>query len=215
MAKYFVFIDNFSIILPVITIIGIIIGFFYFKKINSAKRILLYLLIASLGTEILSYISARLFGSNLIFLNMYAIIELTLIYSFLRTNTFSLRKFFDIGYLILMMFNIYELMNIDYQNFDMFQAYSRSLNSIFLLIAAIVIIIDKLNKDAFDPSNKIYYALPFFLVVNALLYLPMNILINFKDIRVYIVWLANTLNISIFFSIIIYQIWKLGRVQKM
>ena len=111
MTEYSVFIDNFSLILPIITIIGIIIGFFYFKKINSAKRILLYLLIASLGTEILSYISARLFGSNLIFLNTYAIIELTLIYSFLRTNTFSLRNFFDIGYLILLSFNIFELIN--------------------------------------------------------------------------------------------------------
>lgn len=215
MEKYFVFIDNFALLLPIITLIGIILGIYYFKNLNKAKRILVYLLIFSLTSEIFSYISAKLFGSNLIFLNIYGIIELSLIYCYLRTNALSFKKKFDIGYLILLLFNIYELFNIDYQNFDMFQAYSRSINSIFLLVTSIIIIIDKLNKDKFDPSNKIYFALPCFLVVNALLYLPMNILINFKDIRVFIVWFANTLNITIFFSIIIYQIWKFGKVQKM
>lgn len=214
MNEYFAFIDNFTLILPLTTFIGIIVGIYYYKNLNKAKRILIYLLINSLFIEILSYISAKFFGSNLIFLNIYAIIELSLIYLFLRTNFFPYKKAFDIAYFILLLFNIYELLNIDYQNFDMFQSYSRSLNSIFLLITSIVVIIDKLNKDKFDPSNKIYFALPCFLVVNALLYLPLNVLINYKDIRVYIVWVTNSLNISIFYSIIIYQIWKFGRAQK-
>lgn len=214
MEEYFAFINNLTLLLPLTTFIGIIMGIYYYKKLNKAKRILIFLLVASLSIEVFSYISAKLIGSNLIFLNIYAMIELSLIYSYLRTNTFPYRKVFDFAYLILFAFNVYELINIDYQNFDMFQSYSRSINSIFLLITSIVLIIDKLNKDKFDPSNKIYFALPCFLVVNALLYLPINVLINYKDIRVYVVWITNSLNISIFFSIIIYQTWKFGRTQR-
>ncbi len=214
MSKYFVFLNNFYLLLPIITFVGIIVGLYYFKKLNSGFKTLTFLLMYSLLSEILSYASAKIFGSNLIFLNTYAIAELILIYIFLKTYKNPYSKYFDFIFSLLILFNIYEIINIDYTNFDMFQAYSRSINSIFLLVTSLVIIVEKLKQDQFEPSNKILYALLSYLVINSLLFLPLNILINYKDIRVYVVWIVNVLNISVFFSIIIYQIWKFGRLQK-
>ena len=214
MSIYFAFINNFYYLLPIITFVGLIIGLYYFKKLNSGFRTLTFLLIYSFINDILSYASAKFFGSNLIFLNTYAIAELILIYIFLKTYKKPNSKYFNFIFSLLILFNIYEIVNIDYTNFDIFQAYSRSINSIFLLVTSLAIIVEKLKQDQFEPSNKILYALLSYLVITSLLFLPLNILINFKDIRVYVVWVVNVLNVSVFFSIIIYQIWKFGRLQK-
>lgn len=200
------------VLVPLISLLGCFLGVCYFKKLHFRYRMLVFLLFYSLMNEGFSYFSALFWGSNLVFLTLYSSVELILIYLFLREDITQKKKT-DILFSGIMLFNLYEIFSTDYQNFNMFQTYSRTLNSFFLLALLIFVIFKQLNKDQFDVSNKLYFALPFYLTINAILFTPLNLLINYNDIGVFIVWTINILNVIVFFSFLIYQIWKLGKTQ--
>lgn len=203
-----------TITVPIICLTGTIAGLYYFRYLKKEQKILFYLLIYSILNETFSYILAKTTGSNLIFISIYGIVEFVLIYYYLYLQSDKISKKIALFILPILFFNIYEFYKIDYLNFELFQTYSKSVNSIFLLITVIIIIIQKLKNDTFDLSNKLFLALPCFLAINAILFLPINILINFMDIRVFIVWIINTINIAVFFLIITLHLWKFGRIQK-
>lgn len=203
-----------TFLVPLLCIVGFIIGMYNYKKLTTDYKILTFLFLYTLANEIFSYVTAIYLGSNLFFISIYALAELFFLYSFLRLQKKRNKKYFDFLFALLIAFNFYEIFNVNFLNFDLFQTYSRSLNSIFLLGTGLLIILHKLNKEEFDASNKLLIALPCFVTINALIYLPLNVLINYKDISVYVVWFVNVLNLIVFFSIIIYQIWKFGKIQK-
>lgn len=204
----------FSLLVPIIALIGVIIGAFTFKSQHRTMRPLIFLLASSFGVEVFSHFAAKYYGSNLIFINIYALIEFVFLFLFVKDNIRQRKKYFNYIFFAILLFNFYEIIIVDYKNFDMFQIYSRTINSIYILTVAMLVILAKISEDNLHKLNRIYYLLPLVMVVNSLLYLPLNILINYTNIRVFIVWFVNSINYLVFFSFITFQLWKSGRIRK-
>ena len=122
-----------TFVIPILCIIGFTFGIYNFKKLKTEYKFFTFLFLYALVNETLSYVTAIYLGSNLFFMSIYSIAELFFLYNFLRLQKEKNKKYYDITFAILIAFNLYEIFNVNFLNFDIFQTYSRSLNSIFLL----------------------------------------------------------------------------------
>lgn|GEM_PF-2821542 len=209
-------IDILSYISPVILLIGCLIAMPILKKYPKSKLVRLFtlLLIFSFLNDISSRISAFYFGSNLIFINSYYFIELLLIFLFINDKDNNYKNPFFRTFLFVVLFNIYEFFTVDFNDFLKFQSYSKSINALFLLIVSISVIIKKIQDEKLLGLHKIIYLLPIYLTINALFGLPLNILVNYNYETIYYIWLINNINSITFYIVLIYTLWKFGKIQK-
>lgn len=210
-------IDLFSYISPIIIVIGLIMGFYVLKnkdKRSSSLLKILAFLLGSLLIDILSRLSSKFLGSNLFFINIYSLFELIILFYYLKTKKRLFPKWYIFVFFALIAFNLYELLTVDFINFMEFQSYSKTINSLFLLIVTITLILNIIRFDRDDLMNSILFILPIYLTINAIIGLPLNLLVNFIDETVYYMWWVNCLNVITFYSVIIFSIWKFGKTRK-
>ena len=178
------------------------------KSLDISNKILYFFLVLLLLNDISSSLFAYYFSSNLLFISTCGIIELVCIYLFFRSISTHTKKIYDVLFLLLLIFNIYEFITIDFYNFSQLQLYSRSINNIFLLLIVIQKIIGNLKNVQQNKWIKIKLLFAFFLAVSIVVSLPLNILINNKSILVYLIWFINMINYIILNVVIIHHLWK-------
>lgn len=107
---------------------------------------------------------------------------------------------------------MYEIVIIDFYDFALFQTYSKSINSIFLLLIIINKIISNLKKEVVHKNIKTQLFLIFFLTLGTILNLPTNLLINYKSITVYVIYLINIINYIMLYVVLINYLRKFNTV---
>ena len=196
----------------IIMIIGIILSTINLKHFTKKEYPLYTLLILSLLNDIAGRILGEIYKNNLITIPIYGIFLLLCMFFFFY---YSGMKYKVVNYLILgilLIFNIYELFTINFSEFKEFQSYSNSIHSVYFLILTIFQLIYNLDNPKFN--SKLNYFLMAFFALNALISLPLNLLVNYKFTSIYIMWFANVVLFTIFYSYISMYLWNLGKTQK-
>lgn len=212
MDEYYLIISNLTFITPLILLIGIVLNATNFRIFHGYQKVLYLLLFFSLIIDLLSRYLGWIIDNNLFIYIFSSLIEFILIFTyFVKVNLFK-SKINIYLFLILLMFNFYELYTSNYIDSKYFQCYSITLNSIFLL----VLVLKNIFKNIFEENYKIGIELSLFifLAINSLVNLPLNLLVNYEIQETYIIWLVKWINYIFFYSSTIYYLWNHGKNQK-
>lgn len=209
----YLFIDYTSYITPIVLVFAILLSYKR-KNFDYTVKVLFYYCMLGLTNDILSRLSSRLMGSNLIYINIYNLIELVCLYLIIKSNSIHINKLYNYIFGIFILYNAFEFWVIDFNNFEQYQSYSRSINSIFLLIITLIHITKDLKKDEEFYLSKLFTFLIIYLTFSAFINLPINYLVNYDNIVIFIIWFLNMLNINIFYIFIVYHLWENGKIQR-
>lgn len=191
-------------------ILGIVV--YYIKKSHKTSfNLFIIFIVLSLFNDLLSRVVSHLFQNNLMFLNTYNIIEVTCLYLIIKANSIDFKSYFKYILFAVLIFNSYELIATDYQNYTQYQNNSNSLNCIFLLIISFYQLIKHIKSEKYGLNYQLYIYLIIYLTFSTFLNLPMNFFITYSSDIIYVIWLANIINVSAFYSYIVYTLWKNGK----
>ena len=201
---------------PLILTIGLILGGIYFYELNTIHQLLLGYLLIALIFDLLSRFVGESFGNNLIFIPLFGFFEL-LIFSFIyliflvpdRNVALALITGMGLCYIGL---EIWHLKNKDAQEF---QTYARVVDAFILVLMSIIFYVRKMNEDKtivpgvfmLNTLVLIYFSLHLIFI------LPINFLINESSQLKFYFWMVNLFVTVVFYSFIIYLIWKNGKTQ--
>jgi hypothetical protein len=205
-------IENINITNPIIAIIGLVLYLYKKPKFIIADYIFTFLLLG-LIIDLISRYLAHVYNNNLICINIFNLIELTLMFLIIQKISIKLSKTYTYIAILLLIFNLYELFTANFSNPLLYQSYSKSINSLFLLLLALIQLYKSI-KDDNNVKNRIsLIVLTIFLTLNSFLNLPINFLINYNNYVIFFIWLINTLNANFLYSYFVYLIWKDGKTQ--
>ena len=193
-------------------IIGTISSTLNYKHFTKNELPLYILLILSLINDITGRILGELYKNNLITIPIFGIYLLVCMFFFFYYSGMKHKvvNYFIVG--ILLIFNIHELFTINFSDFKEFQSYSNSINSVYFLILTIFQLLNNLDNPKFN--SKLNYFLMAFFAINSLISLPLNLLVNYTFTSVYIMWFANVVLFTIFYSYLSIYLWNLGKTQR-
>ena len=205
--------DILSYIPILVLIVSVLINFRNIKCFTK-KHLALYILISyALINEVLSRIVSQITSNNLIFINLFAIVYLTTLFAYMYYSNMRYKKIKTTIFAILFMYNLYEIFYINYTDLKIFQTYAYIINSIFLLFISIFQLLSKMEDDNYISFNE-YMFIAFFAMVT-IINLPINIIINYNDILVYILWILNIITVTAFYYFLSNYLWKFGKTQKL
>lgn len=205
-------IDTFSYITPLILIIGIIV--FYVKRTQKTSlKFFILFLILSLSNDLLSRVVSHYYQNNLMFINTYNIIEVVCLFLIIKANSINFSPYLKLILLGILFYNFYELVDTDYQDYSKYQNYSNSINCIFLLVVCFSQLIKHIKTEKYGLTYQLYIYLIIYLTFSTFLNLPMNFFVTYNSDIIYIIWLTNIINVSAFYTYIVYILWKNGKTQ--
>lgn len=205
-------IDTFSYITPLILIIGIIV--FYVKRTQKTSlKFFILFLILSLSNDLLSRVVSHYYQNNLMFINTYNIIEVICLFLIIKANSINFSPYLKLILLGILFYNFYELVDTDYQDYSKYQNYSNSINCIFLLVVCFSQLIKHIKTEKYGLTYQLYIYLIIYLTFSTFLNLPMNFFVTYNSDIIYIIWLTNIINVSAFYTYIVYILWKNGKTQ--
>lgn len=210
--------DLLSYLSPIFLLVVLIMGllvFFNRKKTDNKIKIIIVFLSGSLLIDLCSRLSSIWIGSNLIFINIYGCFELITLYYYLRQLKKIYPNWYHYLFYFILAYNIVEFFFVDFYDYTNFQSYSKTINSLFLLIVSITVTQNAIRFDKIKVIDKILMYMPIYFTISGLIGLPVNLLVNFIDETVYVVWSINVINIMIFYFVILLVLWKYGKIQKL
>jgi len=214
MIDFYTFADSITYFVPAINLIGGVWGLLNYKKLNKPFKFLSLFFILCFFNDVFSRIVGFYFNNNLFFFSTYSILELVFIYLFLDSLKSLKHNYFKILFYFFLTFNFYEILTTNYTDLKNFQVYSRTINSFFLFLASASILLTKIKADKIEKLNTSLFAIICFFVLSMVFSLPINFLINYDEIGVFYVWFAYCINAILFFSILTFQLWKYGKIQR-
>lgn len=203
-------------LVPVELVVGIVVGIFFFSWLQNKYRYLLFYLVICLCMDILGRILGEVYGNNLALIVVFSFLELLCFYFFFRACYFKrmvLRHFIMVFLASLYMATeIFMLYNVSVQEF---QSYSKTLGSFIILLMVVDFLFERLKNRQLDyqvlKSNSMFI---FYFAINMIFFLPINFLINVPSSIKFYLWCANLLVTILFYSFIVWEIWKNGLKQK-
>ncbi len=195
--------------------LGIMVGAYYYSSLNSISRLLLFYLLASFIFDILSRVIGMVNGNNLILWPLLGLLELA-VFSKLYLKFIKKRK--GIWTLVLMgiVYMLLEIVYIDSGNETAFQPYSKIVASFLVVLMVLVYFFQNIDSEVKISRNKLYlnFTILVFFAFNLVLLLPLNFLINEGSDLSFSVLLVYLIVNLLFYSYLIYFIWKNGKNPK-
>ncbi|TPN81742.1 hypothetical protein [Aquimarina algicola] len=203
---------------PVTLIFGIGIGLYYYRHITSVYKLLIVYFVFGLLTDLISRLLDALYGNNLLIIPIYGLIEL-IIFSWmyyrylLKDKRYILFPLMIISFVIIVM----DIIHVAGQSPEQFQSYGMVIGDISIIIYTFLFYGNVLNEK--EQKAHVYMSLNatllLFFSVNLLLYLPINLLVNINSEVKFYFWAINLVITIMFYSFLIYLIWKNGRNPKL
>lgn len=212
---FYNFLDLLVFVSPLLLILGIVAGSYYFKKLDPTHRILLFYLLACLLIDLACRVYGKMFGNNLIFISVFGFLELVL-FSVLYLHFLKGNKFLWMLVVPALGFIVVEGVSINVYNLADFQIYSRVIASFLITIMSIAYYFEKINNEVVVSQNMLFLnsSVLVFYALNLICFLPINFLINeHSDIKFYF-WFANLVITLVFYGLIIFSIWRHGRSRR-
>lgn len=205
---------------PTILFIGLCIGCFFYKNLDSVHKWMLFYLLAMILVDF----SSRIFrsdGNNLIILPAFSLIEVLLF--IVLYKRYLLKKNHKILTFLALCGIVYIITEI-FMNFIIkdvvakdFQPYAKVVDNFIVIISAFVFFYEKIN--IFKESKWDYFRLNAVIIVffslNMIFFLPFNFLINESSGLKFYFWLGNLIITVLFYSYLTHCIWKNGRTHKL
>lgn len=167
----------------------------------------------SLMNDLMSRVVSHLIQNNLLFINTYNIIEVVCLFAIIKANSIKFNQYIKYLLLPILLYNFYELIFTDYIDYTNYQNYSNSINCIFLLIICFSQLVKHIKSEKYGITYQLYIFLIIYLTFSTFLNLPMNFFVTYSNDIIYVIWLTNIINVSAFYSYIVYLLWKNGKTQ--
>lgn len=207
--------DILSLISPLLLIIGILLGFYYYRFIDRENRLIWLYLFVCVFFDIVSRNIDTETGNNLFLWPLFSLSEL-LVFSkfyqvFIKKNKiiYSLLAL-GIGYIL------FEIGSIDSTNVKGFQSYARIVTSFLIVIMVLSKIIWQVQTNQNISLSKQYLNNMILIVfsLNVLLLLPINLLVNGSSLLITTIWMIYLSLTVVFYIYLSYSIWKNGKNRK-
>lgn len=204
-----------TFISPLVLILGVLSGLYYFKHLGAKRRLLLFYLMMCLSFDFISRFIGPIMENNLILWPLFSLVELMLFfiyyYKFIKT-----RKVLLIPVILGFIYMLFEIIYIDTYNVKAFQSYSKIASS-FLIVFIVLSNISWLVKyDRIVSKGEQYlnYAIMINFALNLFLLLPINLLVNGSSDLIISIWILYLSETVLFYSYLSYEIWKNGKNRK-
>lgn len=200
---------------PAVLLVGLCIGFYYFKSLDLIHRAITWYLLILLIVDITSRIFAY-FGNNLFVLLVYSLIELIAFVYFYYKYIFKARHRLVLGLSIAgMIYILWEILvfKIDVKQF---QTYAKVVDDFIVITLVLSFFHEKINifKESKWDNFRLNAVILFFFSVNLIFFLPYNFIINKSAGLQFYFWLGILIITVLFYLFLIYSIWKNGRIRK-
>ena len=203
-------------LVPIELGLGIVLGIYFFSCLTTIYRYLLFYLVVCLGVDILSRVLGELYGNNLALIIVFSFFELMCFYFLFRRCYFKrrvLRHSIMVLLASLYMFGeIFLLYNVSVQEF---QSYSKTLGSFVIVLMTVDFMFELVRGKNLNNrllrANSIFI---FYFSINMIFFLPINFLINVPSSIKFYLWYANLFVTVLFYSFIVWELWRNGLKQK-
>lgn len=203
------FLDILSFFTPVILLIGLIVFPFKYTKLNKAAKVIGFFMLVALVNTVIMTIYSSMYENNLVFINIYSFIELIALMLYLYfSNNIKRLNWGAFVYCAVILLNLYEFVFTDFSNEVTYQCYSKPLNTLVLFVHFIFIILKNVENGIQNIDTKFSNLLLLYLAVNCIVNLPLNILVNYNDTLIFVVWIINCVNVIILYSSLVWYIFK-------
>lgn len=206
----------FTLITPLVLMIGIAVGIYYYCFLPLKYRYLLIYFGICLLIDVLSRLVGKLFANNLVLLIFFSLLELLFFYFFFRVCYFR-RKVIKHVVLVIAasLYILTELFLLSKIEAAVFQSYAKTLSSFLILVMVIDYLFDCLRRreNATDSIPELAAFLVYF-SINQIFFLPINFLINVSSDMKFYFWCINLVVTILFYLFLVRQIWKKGLRQK-
>jgi hypothetical protein len=209
-----------SLLSPIILLIGLVVGFYFFKSLNRiSKNVLLYLglcLVVDLIYRVIGYYSVSQY--NLFVIPIFAFLELIFFANlYYRLILKSRSRILFIFIVLALMVIFSELLFIDrlFQQ-KTFHSFGKVVADLTVIVFCITyywrLLTGKIKQvkevSQLNATFLIYYS------VNLILFLPINFLVNASINIVFLFWVINLVSLVLFYLVLTYMIWRNGKTQK-
>lgn len=208
---------NFDYALPIILIIGILINLCFYKFITPMYKWIFYYLLIMLCVDVGARIYGQ-FGSNLILLPIYSVIEVIIItifyYKFLFEASHRLVKGLCFIASLYILWEIIILIGIETSQF---QSYAKVADNFVVVTLTLAYFHEKIyifKESKWDNFQFNTVVLVYFFL-NMIFFLPINFLINESTGLKFYFWFGTNILTLLFYSYLTHSIWKNGRTRKL
>lgn len=196
---------------PLISLIGLTIGFSSFRTLNIVnKGITVYLAVmffVDIGSRIIHYFQP----SNIVGFPVYCLIELSLFTYFYHKYFFKTKYKALLGLNILgMLYIIWDIATFSFTSAKDFQSYAKVFDNFGIILLALTYCYEKLNQpDATKWENfRLNIIILLFFTINLILFLPYNFIINDNNGIQFYFWQAIIFTTISFYIYLITLIWQ-------
>jgi len=197
---------------PLILILAVICGGYYYKWLNKVYRLIFSYIIVCLIIDIIARSLIFYSLNNLMLLLYLSLVELII---FLKLYANITKK--KIGLILSVIGGIYilsEIILIDPNDTTNFQSYSKIVSSFLIVLMALIYFLEQLKKDTAMKNLHLNYSILIYFTLNMILWLPINFLIDETSELIFYVWRILLFITILFYANLTYLIWKNGRAQK-
>ncbi len=201
---------------PIILIVGIILGLYFYKRINMFYKSIAIYLMLMLGVDL----SARIlpyYGNNLIILPIFSLVEMSFFVYFY--NKHLLKKVNPVLvilgaiaaiYIIVEMLRFFVFNVVDAKQF---QPYAKVADNFMVIVMALFFFYQKINS--FNETKwgnfKLNTVLLAYFTFNTIIFLPFNFMINESSGVKFYFWTINIVMVILFYLYLISLIYRNSR----
>ena len=203
---------------PLLLTLGIILGAFLYKQLDTVRRSIIFYMLMMLLVDIYSRFLWR-YGNNQITLLVYSLIEVVGVGYFY--HRILLKKKYIITFIInvlAVIYIIWELFSYLFLDSDVqhFQPYAKVADNFVIIVLAFTFLYEKMNdfKESKWDNFRLNIAVLVFFTLSVLIFLPFNFLVNEKSGVKYYFWTGNVILLILFYGFLISEIWRNGMQNK-
>ncbi len=202
---------------PLISLLGIIVGIYHYKRLPGFFKIIFYYLILALIFDVSSKAVGRIYKTNLVFISSFAVFEL-LLFGYLYARFMFEKKLSKVVAVITILglaAVLYDCFKTDYFP-TKFQTYARTIGDFLIVSFSMMYFFVKLSKGTNPGNNKIVlntYVLIYF-ALHFIFFIPINFIVNASTTFIYAFLIGNMILTASFYGSLLYLLWKNGRILK-
>ncbi len=214
--KLYDLVDFMTKLTPIVLLIAVIGSLRNVRRMHRVSWLFLGYLIIALGTDLLCRFVGFFAENNLIIIPLFGILEVSVFYIFYVRFWKVTHPLFLSIYIAIIGFAIFELCLIHKTDSANFQAYSKVLGNLLIIIMSFSISFKQISSEVVHRSATLVFNHIIFVYFSILvvLFIPINFLVNAGSDLIFYFWLINIIATTSFYGFIGYLLWKHGNHPK-
>lgn len=190
-----------------------LIGINYYNYLNKIGLILLFYLCINLTIDIIGKLMYYYEINNVTLFNIVGISEI-IIFSIFYLNILKNKKLIYFLSSIGVIYSLVEIVLINSQNIVSFQSYAKVISAFIIITISLYYIMNQLLREKEIELKQLVFVIISYFSLELIFLLPLNFLVNNTSNLVVYIWLFRLSCNLLFYSFLIYTLWKNGKTQK-